>query len=92
MLTKTFDTSPEIIMEHVSDLGLTLTHFEFLGLYLDMFDKNWSFVPKKLRFWSNTGSKTQNVEKLSLDLIYSIIISGKISKVLVTEAQVNNSP
>ena len=23
-----------------SDLGLTLPHFEFLGLYLDMFDQN----------------------------------------------------
>ena len=37
----------------ISDLGLTLPHFEFLGLYLDMFDQNWSFVHKKWRFWSN---------------------------------------
>ena len=35
----------------------------------------------------NTGSETQNVEKLSLDLIFA----GKIAKVFVTELQVNNS-
>ena len=36
----------------ISDLGLTLPHFEFLSLYLDMFDQNWSFVHKKWIFWS----------------------------------------
>ena len=36
----------------------------------------------------NTGLKTQNVEVLSLD---SIIISSKISKVLVSKFQVKNS-
>ena len=52
------------------------------------------FCTKKEDFdeiYLNTGSKTQNGEKLSLDLI-SYIISGKISKVLVTEFLVNNSP
>ena len=39
----------------------------------------------------NTGLKTQNVEKLSLDMIYSIIFARKIAKVLVTELQVNIS-
>ena len=37
----------------ISDLGLTLPHFEFLSLYLDMFDQNWSFLHKIWRFWSN---------------------------------------
>ena len=36
------------------------THFEFLGLCLDMFDQTYI----------NAGSKTQNVEELSLDLIF----------------------
>ena len=39
----------------------------------------------------NTRLKTQNVEKLSLDMIYSIIFARKIAKVLVTELQVNIS-
>ena len=30
-----------------------ILNLEFLGLYLDMFDQNWSFVHKKWRFWSN---------------------------------------
>ena len=57
----------------ISDLGLTLPHFEFLSLYLDMFDQNSSFLQKIEDFdqiYLNTGSKTQNVEKLSLDLIF----------------------
>ena len=29
-----------MIMEYVSDLSLTLPNFEFLSLYLDMFDQN----------------------------------------------------
>ena len=33
----------------ISDLGLTLPHFELLGLYLDMFDQNWSFLHKKMK-------------------------------------------
>ena len=37
----------------ISDLGLTISHFDFLSLYLDMFDQNWSFVHKKCRFLSN---------------------------------------
>ena len=41
LLTKIFDILPKIIMEY---LGLTLPHFEFLDLYLDMFDQNWCFV------------------------------------------------
>ena len=56
-----------------------------MGLYLDMFDQNWSFLHKKEDFdqtYLNTGSKTQNVEELGLDLI---IISGKISKVLLNK-------
>ena len=36
----------------MSDLGLTLPHFEFLGLYIDMFDQNWGFLQNKGRFWS----------------------------------------
>ena len=36
----------------ISDLGLTLPHFEFLGLYLNMFDQNLHFLCKKLQFWS----------------------------------------
>jgi hypothetical protein len=40
LFTKIFDILPEIIMEYVSDIGLSLPHFEFLGLYLDMVDKN----------------------------------------------------
>ena len=40
LFTKTFDILPEIIIEYVSDLGLTFPHFEFLSLYLDMFDQN----------------------------------------------------
>ena len=50
-----------------------------------MFDQNWSFLHKKEDFdqtYLNTGSKTQNVEELGLDLI---IISGKISKVLLNK-------
>ena len=37
LLTKIFDILPKNIMEY---LGLTLPHFEFLDLYLDMFDQN----------------------------------------------------
>ena len=44
----------------ISDLGLTFPHFEFSSLYLDIFDQTYL----------NTGSKTQNVEELSLDLIF----------------------
>ena len=32
---------------------LDLSDFEFFGLYLAMFDQNWSFLHKKWRFWSN---------------------------------------
>ena len=53
-------------------LGITFPHFEFLGLYLDMFDQNWSFLHKKNedfdQTYSNTGSKILNVEDLSLDI------------------------
>ena len=38
-----------------------------------MFDQNWSFVHKNEDFvqtYLNTGSKIQNVEELSLDLIF----------------------
>ena len=43
----------------ISDLGLILPYFEFLGLYLDVFDQNWSFVHKnedfdqKLKVWKS---------------------------------------
>ena len=37
---KTFDIVPDRNYYGISDLGLTLPHFEFLGLYLDMFDQN----------------------------------------------------
>ena len=36
------------------DWRSNLSHFEFLGLYLAIFDQNWSFVHKKWRFWLNT--------------------------------------
>ena len=39
-----------------------------------MFDQNWSFLHKNEDFdqiYLNTGSKTQNVEELSLDLIFN---------------------
>ena len=56
-----------------------------------MFNQNWSFLHKNKedfdQIYLNTGSKPQNVEKLSLDLI-SKIISGKISKVLVNRTPV----
>ena len=57
----------------MSDLGLTLPHFEFLGLYLDMFDQIEALCTKNEDFdqtYLNTGSKIQNVEQLSLDLIF----------------------
>ena len=34
----------------ISDLGLTLPHFEFLSVCLDMFDQNRSFLHKKKDF------------------------------------------
>ena len=37
----------------ISDLGLTLPHFEFLCLYLNMFDQNLYFLCTNLQFWSN---------------------------------------
>ena len=37
----------------ILDLGLTLPHFEFLSLYLNMFDQNLQFLCTKLQFWSN---------------------------------------
>ena len=52
---------------------LTLQYFEFCGLYLDMFDQNWSFLQKNEDFdqkYLNKGSKTQNLEELILDLIF----------------------
>ena len=47
----------------ISDLGLTILHFEFLSLYSHMSDQTYV----------NTGSKTQNIKELSLDLIFHII-------------------
>ena len=39
--------------------------------YLDMFEQNYSFFTKNEDFGqTGTGSKTQNVEELSLDLIF----------------------
>ena len=37
----------------ISDLGFTLPHFEFLSLYLGIFDQNYHFLCKKIQFWSN---------------------------------------
>ena len=42
-----------IFYQKLSDLGLTLPHFEFLSLYLNMFDQNLQFLCTKLQFWSN---------------------------------------
>ena len=46
---KTFDRN----YYGISDLGLTLPYFEFLSLYLNMFDKNLHFLCKKFQFLSN---------------------------------------
>ena len=51
-VTKTFDTLPEKYYR-ISDLVLTFPHFEFLTLYLDIFDINLPFLCKKLQFSSN---------------------------------------
>ena len=53
----------------ISDLGLTFPHFEFLSLYLDIFDQNLHFLCKKLQFWSNMLKNSKCV-KVSLDLIF----------------------
>ena len=42
----------------ISDLGLTILHFEFLSLHFHISDQTYV----------NTGSKTENIEELSLDL------------------------
>ena len=34
----------------ISDLGLTFPHFDFMSLYLDIFDQNLHFVCKNLQF------------------------------------------
>ena len=34
----------------ISDLGLIFPHFEFLSLYLDVFDQSLNFFEKKLQF------------------------------------------
>ena len=40
--------------------------------YLDMFEQNYSFFTKNEDFGqTGTGSKTQNVEELSLDLMFN---------------------
>ena len=49
LFTKTFDILPEIV-NGISDLCLTPPRFEFLGLYLGMFDWNWIFLHEKWRF------------------------------------------
>ena len=49
----------------MTDLGWTFPHCEFLSLYLDMFDQNWSFLQKYEDFDKHTGSKTQqNLKEL----------------------------
>ena len=63
MFTKTFDILPKIIMVHISDLGLTLPPFEFLSLYLHMFDQNLHFLHKKLRIHSRPD---RNQSKLTV--------------------------
>ena len=68
---KTFDILPVGNYYGISDLGLTLPHFEFFGLYLNMFDQNWSFLHQNDdldQTYLNIGWKTQNVEELSLNL------------------------
>ena len=60
-------------LKMTNDLGLTFLHFEFSSLYLDIFDQILIFCAKSFKFdqiYLNTGLKTQNVEKLSLDLIF----------------------
>ena len=61
----------------ISDLGLTLPHYEFWRLYLDMFDQIEAFITKNEDFdqiYLNTGSKTQNGKSWA-KIWYSIIIS-----------------
>ena len=53
----------------MSDLGLTLPHFEFL----DMFEAFCTKYEDFDQIYLNTDSKTQNVEKLGLDLIFYYI-------------------
>ena len=57
-----------------SNRGLTFLHFKFKPLYLHYwYKKNFHFWWNNVTFKQqhlNTGSKTQNVEKLSLDLIF----------------------
>ena len=72
LFTKTYDILPDYY--GISDLGLPLPHFEFLE---PVFNEDFDQI------YLNTGSKTQNVGKLSQDLIF---YNGKLSKVLVKRA------
>ena len=57
----------------ISDLGLTLPHFEFLSLYLFMVDQIFIFCAQNINFdqtYLFRGLETQNVEELSLNMIF----------------------
>ena len=75
-------------------LGLTLPHFEFWACICLI--KIEAFYTKNEDFdqiYLNTGSKTQNVEKLSLDLIfynnlwYNIISFGNQNSKLIIHSK-----
>jgi hypothetical protein len=74
----------------MTDQGLTFTHFKFSSQYIYLI-KIFIFCAKSFNFdqtYLNTDSKCGRVKPRSN--MYSIIISGKISKVLETELQENN--
>ena len=59
------------LLWNISSRLISPTFWVFEPVY--MFDQNWSFCTKYEDFdqiYVNTGSKTQNVEELSLDLIF----------------------
>ena len=59
-----------------------------------MFDQNWSFLHKKWRFWTNISKhrlENSKCGKVKPRSDISIIFSGQIANVLVTELQVNDS-
>ena len=67
LVTKTFDILPEITCYEISDLGLTLPHFEFLSLYLYYVWSLKLFAQKMkiLITYINEGSKCGRVNPRS---------------------------
>ena len=48
----------------MTDLGWTFPHCEFLSLYLDMFDQNWSFLQKNEDFDKTYRLKNSKFERV----------------------------